>query len=98
MSKELAAYVSIESTTIRRDFSFLGNLGKQGYGYNVDDLIRIFSDQLGMLYQVSQASKYFGADAVFEDIQFEIRNKEKIAIVGRNGCGKTTFLRCMSTC
>jgi redox-sensing transcriptional repressor len=48
MSKELAAYVSIESTTIRRDFSFLGNLGKQGYGYNVDDLIRIFSDQLGM--------------------------------------------------
>jgi ATP-binding cassette subfamily F protein 3 len=48
-----------------------------------------------MLYQVSQASKYFGADAVFEDIQFEIRNKEKIAIVGRNGCGKTTFLRCM---
>ena len=48
MSRELAEYVSIESTTIRRDFSFLGNLGKQGYGYNVDDLIRIFSEQLGM--------------------------------------------------
>lgn len=48
MSKELADYVSIESTTIRRDFSFLGNLGKQGYGYNVDDLIQIFGEQLGM--------------------------------------------------
>ncbi len=48
MSRELADYVGIESTTIRRDFSFLGNLGKQGYGYNVDDLIRIFSEQLGM--------------------------------------------------
>lgn len=48
MSKELGEFVSIESTTIRRDFSFLGNLGKQGYGYNVDDLIRIFSEQLGM--------------------------------------------------
>ncbi len=48
MSRELSEYVSIESTTIRRDFSFLGNLGKQGYGYNVDDLIRIFSEQLGM--------------------------------------------------
>ena len=46
MSKTLADYVSIESTTIRRDFSFLGNLGKQGYGYDVNDLIQIFSDQL----------------------------------------------------
>ena len=48
MSRELADYVSIESTTIRRDFSFLGNLGKQGYGYNVEDLITIFSNQLGV--------------------------------------------------
>ncbi|WP_304401986.1 winged-helix domain-containing protein, partial [uncultured Dubosiella sp.] len=32
MSKELANLVDIEPTTIRRDFSFLGNLGKQGYG------------------------------------------------------------------
>lgn len=48
MSRELAEYVGIESTTIRRDFSFLGNLGKQGFGYKVDDLIRIFSEQLGM--------------------------------------------------
>lgn len=48
MSRQLADYVSIESTTIRRDFSFLGSLGKQGYGYNVDDLIKIFSDELGV--------------------------------------------------
>jgi redox-sensing transcriptional repressor len=48
MSRQLAEYVGIESTTIRRDFSFLGNLGKQGYGYNVDDLIEIFSNELGV--------------------------------------------------
>ena len=48
-----------------------------------------------MLYQVSGASKYYGGDPVFENIQFEIKGTEKIAIVGRNGCGKTTFLRCM---
>lgn len=48
MSKELGEFVSIEPTTIRRDFSFLGNLGKQGYGYKVDDLIKIFSDELGV--------------------------------------------------
>lgn len=48
-----------------------------------------------MLYSVSKASKYFGADPVFEDVTFEIKGTEKIALVGRNGCGKTTFLRCM---
>ena len=47
MSKELSEYVAIESTTIRRDFSFLGSLGKQGYGYDVDRLIEIFNEQLG---------------------------------------------------
>ncbi len=48
-----------------------------------------------MLYQVSKGCKYFGADTVFEDVQFGIKGNEKIAIVGRNGCGKTTFLKCM---
>lgn len=48
MSKELSEYVNIEPTTIRRDFSFLGNLGKQGYGYDVSSLIDIFSQELGL--------------------------------------------------
>ncbi|MEE3488862.1 MAG: ABC-F type ribosomal protection protein [Bulleidia sp.] len=48
-----------------------------------------------MLYQVSHASKSFGADTVFEDVQFGIKGTEKVTIVGRNGCGKTTFLKCM---
>ncbi len=48
LSKELSEFVNIESTTIRRDFSFLGNLGKQGYGYDVDKLIDIFSQELGL--------------------------------------------------
>lgn len=48
MSKELSEYVGIESTTIRRDFSFIGSLGKQGYGYDVDKLIEIFSEELGI--------------------------------------------------
>ena len=50
MSSELAEYVGIKSTTIRRDFSLIGQLGKQGYGYNVDELIKIFSDELGVNY------------------------------------------------
>ena len=50
MSNELAKYVNIKSTTIRRDFSLIGTLGKQGYGYNVNDLIEIFSKELGGEY------------------------------------------------
>lgn len=40
LSRELALFVDIEPTTIRRDFSFIGSLGKQGYGYDVAKLIR----------------------------------------------------------
>ena len=32
MSRELARYVDVLPTTIRRDFSLIGHLGKQGYG------------------------------------------------------------------
>lgn len=51
MSKELASVVNIEPTTIRRDFSFLGSLGKQGFGYEIDRLIDIFNAQLGMDFE-----------------------------------------------
>lgn len=48
MSKDLADLTGIEPTTIRRDFSFLGKLGKQGYGYDVSSLIDTFSKELGV--------------------------------------------------
>lgn len=48
MSKELSELVNIEPTTIRRDFSLLGTLGKQGYGYEIDSLIDIFNQELGV--------------------------------------------------
>lgn len=48
LSRELSLFVDIESTTIRRDFSFVGSMGKQGYGYEVDDLINTFDDLLGV--------------------------------------------------
>ena len=48
MSSTLGDYVSIPSTTIRRDFSFIGSLGKQGYGYDVNYLIEKFNSELGV--------------------------------------------------
>lgn len=49
-----------------------------------------------MLYQISNGAVAFGDDAILHSIDFEIRNTEKIAIVGRNGCGKTTLLKLIS--
>lgn len=50
LSRELSLFVDIESTTIRRDFSFIGSMGKQGYGYDVKDLIDRFDELLGVNY------------------------------------------------
>ena len=47
LSSELSELVSISSTTIRRDLSFIGCLGKQGYGYEIDRLVKVFNEKLG---------------------------------------------------
>ena len=46
-----------------------------------------------MLYQIVNGAVEFGAETILTEINFEIRNTEKIAVVGRNGCGKTTLLK-----
>ncbi len=51
LSKELSEYTDIQATTIRRDFSFIGSLGKQGYGYDVNHVISVFDDLLGTNYE-----------------------------------------------
>ena len=51
MSHELSDLVNIKSTTIRRDFSLLGKLGKQGYGYDVELLESRFNEILGMNFE-----------------------------------------------
>ncbi|RNF38942.1 redox-sensing transcriptional repressor Rex [Planococcus salinus] len=45
-SQELSEAMKIDSATIRRDFSYLGALGKKGYGYDVQDLLAFFRKTL----------------------------------------------------
>ncbi|BBM19264.1 MULTISPECIES: redox-sensing transcriptional repressor Rex [Enterococcus] len=45
-SSELSKMTQVGSATIRRDFSHFGELGRSGYGYDVSDLIKVFSDML----------------------------------------------------
>ena len=49
-----------------------------------------------MLYQICNGAVQFADEVILEHINFEIRNTEKIAVVGRNGCGKTTLLKLIS--
>lgn len=42
-SAELSEATKVDSATIRRDFSHFGELGKRGYGYDVEALLTFFS-------------------------------------------------------
>ena len=45
---------------------------------------------------VRQFTKQFGELLVLDEISFQVRKGEFLAIVGPTGCGKTTFLNCLS--
>lgn len=46
-----------------------------------------------MEYKFINGAVTYQQNTVLEEINFEIKDKDKIAIVGRNGCGKTTLLK-----
>ncbi|HEK7090692.1 TPA: redox-sensing transcriptional repressor Rex [Staphylococcus aureus] len=45
-SKAISDALQIDPATIRRDFSYFGELGKKGYGYNIDSLLDFFKSEL----------------------------------------------------
>ncbi|MBN1312049.1 MAG: ABC-F family ATP-binding cassette domain-containing protein [Anaerolineae bacterium] len=45
------------------------------------------------MLQVSHISKSYGIQTVLEDVTFVLNKGERLALIGPNGCGKTTLLR-----
>ncbi|MGT2852131.1 redox-sensing transcriptional repressor Rex [Streptococcus pasteurianus] len=45
-SKQIADAMGIDSATVRRDFSYFGELGRRGFGYDVKKLMNFFADIL----------------------------------------------------
>ncbi len=42
---------------------------------------------------LNNVSKSYGNKIVLKNINFEVKTNDKIAIIGQNGCGKTTILK-----
>jgi len=49
-----------------------------------------------MMIQSQHIQKYYGAELVLSDISFEIKEGEKVGLIGRNGSGKTTLMKLIS--
>ena len=45
-SKQIAEAIGIDSATVRRDFSYFGELGRRGFGYDVSKLMTFFAELL----------------------------------------------------
>ena len=46
-----------------------------------------------IVLQAQHLSKYYGAEQLFVDANFTLRQGERVALVGPNGAGKSSFLR-----
>ncbi|HAQ41209.1 MAG TPA: ABC-F type ribosomal protection protein [Clostridiales bacterium] len=47
---------------------------------------------------VSSLAKSFGGDKLFENVTFDVKTKDKIGLIGRNGTGKTTLMKILAGC
>jgi ATP-binding cassette, subfamily F, member 3 len=45
-----------------------------------------------MVISINIANKSFGDKTLYDDLKFDIQDGEKVALIGRNGTGKTTLL------
>lgn len=46
-SQQIADAMGIDPATVRRDFSYFGELGRRGFGYDTQKLMNFFADLLG---------------------------------------------------
>ena len=49
-----------------------------------------------MSIKVENITKSFGGHIIFEKLTFEVQTAEHVAVVGNNGCGKTTLLKLLA--
>jgi len=50
-------------------------------------------EEIKMNFRITNGCVSYGAETILEEINFEVKGKQKVAIVGRNGSGKSTLLK-----
>ena len=45
------------------------------------------------LLKINNLKKTFGGNVLFDNLSLEINTKDKVALIGRNGVGKTTLIK-----
>ncbi len=53
-------------------------------------------DAIPVRLEVAGLTKTFGAHAAIENVSFEVRSREFVALLGPSGAGKTTLFRCVT--
>ena len=48
------------------------------------------------MIKITELNKFYNTNQVLKNINLEIKNSEKISIIGPSGSGKSTLLRCMN--
>src|SRR5882757_1387871 len=49
-----------------------------------------------VIIRATKLNKYFGDKHVLKDIDFEVRKREVVAVIGPGGSGKSTLIRCLN--
>ncbi len=74
----------------------LPNIGKKIAPRRVDKIVTALYGGVPVadeLCEVKQISKVYGGQVLFQDLDFKICRGDRLAVVGRNGCEKTTLLK-----
>lgn len=49
-----------------------------------------------VICSVNKLSKMYGGNLLFDNISFDIQERDRVGLVGRNGSGKTTLLKLLA--
>ncbi len=77
----------------------LANIKKSKTRGPVDQIVTDIYQQLQVskeLCEVTGLCKSYAGEVLFQDLSFDLRSRERLAVVGPNGCGKSTLLEIMA--